>query len=258
MKGHVPKLVLYSCLLGIQIGCASHNVKFVPSIKQVISPTSHAVPLSGSIDESSLLFEKARLPHNTPRQKYELMYMGLTKLTAQLGSSDYVIIGEVYGGGNARANQTTLTNALCKKAATKGGDVVLIFKRDTLVQPYAYTTPGYSTTTATATANDYGNYATAHGTSQTTYTPSQTYSGVIYKPTANGLVFKHVPGMDAVRKRLLSADDRSLAIAMTEIGQIGNNPDLTWDQAQARWEEVINGAIKSASNHEDSANSATR
>lgn len=233
------------CLLlfGLQFGCAGHSVKYVAFVKHRMIPTDHAVSMSGRFVEARVYFEKAQLPHNSPRQKYELMLEGLGKLTAQLGSHDYVLIGEVFGGGNAWANQVTLTQAFCKKAARKGGDVVLIFRRSTVEQPYVYTTPGYSTTNASVSAYGYGNYATAHGTSHTTYTPGQTYAGVLYKPQANGLVFKYVPGVDAERHKLLSADDKSLAKTIIGLEELGNNTRLSWEEAHARWRSLVQAAI---------------
>lgn len=235
-----------SCVLlvGLQVGCAGHSVKYVAFAKHRINPADHAVSMSGGFDEARAYFEQAQLPHNSSRQKYELMLEGLGKLTAQLGSPDYVLIGEVFGGGNAWANQETLAQAFCKKkAARKGGDVVMIFRRATVEQPYVYTTPGHSTTNTNVSAYGYGNYATASGTSHTTYTPGQTYAGVIYKPQANGLVFKHAPGVDAERRKLLSADDESLAKAITYLEDLGNNTKLSWEEARSRRRAVIKAAV---------------
>ncbi len=75
-------------LIGMQVGCAGHNVKYVPFIKQKIAPSERAMPMSGTFDQAKELFEQAQLPHNTPRQKYELILEGLGKLTGQLGSPD--------------------------------------------------------------------------------------------------------------------------------------------------------------------------
>lgn len=171
------------------------------------------------------------------------MLEGFGKLTAQLGSPDYVLIGEVFGGGNAWANQETLAQAFCKKAARKGGDVVMIFRRATVEQSYAYTTPGHSTTNANVSAYGYGNYAAAYGTSHTTYTPGQTYAGVMYKPQANGLVFKHVPRVDGERRKLLSADDESLAKAIAALEELGDNTKLSWEEARSRRRSLIQAAI---------------
>lgn len=142
MKFSVFGCISCLALFGLLPGCAGHNVKYLPFVKQRIPQTTHAVSMTGSFEEAKACFEKSQLPHNSPRKKCELMLEGLEKLTAQLGSHDYVLIGEVFGGGNAWANQATLTEAFCKKAARNGGDVVMVFRRATVEQPYVYTTPG--------------------------------------------------------------------------------------------------------------------
>lgn len=220
-------------------GCAGHNVKYTPYIHCKIPPNEHATAVSGNIEEARPFFERATLPHNGPREKYQVMLDGLGKLTDQLGSPDYVVIGEVFGGGNAWANQATLTEAFCRKAARQGGDVVMIFRRDTFVQPYQYTVPGQSTTNASATAYGNANYATAYGTSHTTYTPSQTYSGVFHKPIANGLVFKHVPGVDAERRAMSKLEDGVLGKAIQELEELGRNKKITWAEARARVKQLV-------------------
>ena len=224
-------------------GCASHRVKYEPFVKSRIPATERAVSVPGSFDEAKALFEKAKLPHNSPRQKYELALEGMDKLTDQLGSDDYVLIGEVFGGGNARANQGTLAKALCRKAARKGGDVVMIVKRTTVEQAYSYTTPGFSTTNASARI--YGNYA--YGTSNTTHILGRTYSGIMYKPRANGLVFKHVPGVDAERRHLLLADDESLSTALGAVERLTNNKKLSWEEAMRQWRQIVKNAVEGES-----------
>lgn len=203
-------VVLFTVVVS-QSGCAGHSVRFSPILRCKIPPTDHATAISGNIDEAKALWEKAALPHNGIRQKYELYIQGCKTLYDQLGSDDYLLIGEVFGGGNAWSNHATLVNAFCRKAARKGGDVVLIFRRGMTHQPYSYTTPGYSTTNVNVSAHGYGNYATGYGTSNTTYFPGQTYSGVYHKPNANGFVFKHLPGAAARREAMMSLNDNALA-----------------------------------------------
>ncbi len=161
-----------------------------------------------------------------------------------------MLIGEVFGGGNAWANQETLKQALCEKAARNGGDVVMIIRRITLQQPYSFTTPGYSTTNANASAYGYGNYATAYGTSHTTYTPSQTYTGVMYKPQANGLVFKYIQGVDVERRHLLQADDESLTSALAALKQLESDKQLSWEELRVRWRAIVQSATGGTSERE--------
>jgi len=247
MKLSVGGSIACIVLVGLQVGCAGHSVKYTSFLELKIARSERAVSILGSFDEAKERFEQAQLPHNTPRQRFELILEGLDKLTDQLGSPDYVVIGEVFGGGNAWANQETLRQELCRKAARNGGDVVMIFKRSTVEQPYSYATPGYSTTNASASAYGNGNSATAYGTSHTTYTPSQTYSGVVYKPQANGLVFKYVQGIGAERRLLQQADDESLSSALTTMQQLGNDKNVSWEDYLARWREIVQSATSQAS-----------
>lgn len=226
-----------------QTGCSgftSHRVKYQPFVKQKIPSTDQAVSMSGSYGEAKALFEKAQLPHNNPRQKYELTLEGIGKLTDQLGSDDYVLIGEVRGGGSSRASQTTLAKAMCKKAAKKGGNVVMIFKQEIVEQAYSYTTPGFSITNINA--NVYGN--TVYGQANTTHIPGQTYSGIHHKPVASGLVFRHVPGVGAERKRLLQADDKHLSKAVPALERLAGNKKLSWEEALRQWQRIISDAVE--------------
>ena len=144
-------------------------------------------------------------------RKIPIVRPGHEETTDQLGSDDYLLIGEVHGRGSAWSNHTKLVNALCRKAARKGGDVVLIYRRGMTHQPYSFSTPGRSTTNLNVSAYSYGDHATAYGTSRTTYYPGQTYSGVYHKPNANGFVFKHLPGISDRRKSMMSLDGDALA-----------------------------------------------
>lgn len=237
-------IVSVTLLALLSSGCAGHSVKFAPYIKWKVPPTEHAVPVTGSIEQWRQLSEKAALPHNTPRDRYLLGLKAFETLTDQLGSTDYVLIGEVFGGGNAWATHATLTSALCKKGARHGGNVVMIFNRQTVEQPYAYSTPGYSTTTSNAYAYGYGNYATAHGTSRTTHLPGRTYVGTMYKPQANAFVFRHVSGAGEHRRSLLNANDDAVATAVSQLETLFANRKLTWDEGRRRSRDIIERAAR--------------
>ncbi len=234
----LAKLITIS-VLWILSGCAGHNVKYIAFVKNKFPPADRAISTSGSYEEAKIFFERALLPHNTTRRKCELRFRALRCLTDQLGSEDYILIGEVFGGGNAYANQATLTKVFCEKAAKNGGNVVMIFRRSTVQQPYSYTLPGYSITNTNASVYNHGNYATGYGSSQTTYTPSQTYSGVHYKPTANGLVFRHIPGAGANRKSLLELDDQSLERVLKYAEAVVQNKKLTWNEARKQIDSFV-------------------
>ena len=228
-----------ACLLLLLAGCAGHSVKFAPILRCKISPTNHATAINGTIDEARALWAKAKLPHVGIREKYDISYRALDTLNEQLGSDEYILIGEVYGGGNARANQATLTEALCRRAAKKGGDVVLVFRRGTTEQQYHYTTPSSSTTSFNASAYDYGDYATVDGTSYTTYYPGQTYSGVFYKPYANGLVLKHDPGVADRRNAIMRLSDSALARLYSLQETLAQERRITLQDFLARIDEAI-------------------
>lgn len=220
-------------------GCSRHNVKYSAYRKNAIAPTASAIAVHGRIDEAKELIEQSRLPHNTVRQSYELERRAWQSVYAQLGSPDYLVIGEVYGGGSARASLATLEAAFCKRAAREGGDVVLIFDAGIEQRPFSYTTPGYAQTNVYATAYQTGNYLHGHATGYTTYTPGQTYSGVLNLPHASGLVFKHVPGIDVKRARMAALDDAALERTLANLVRWGMDKSLTFEEVLQRWDALI-------------------
>lgn len=239
MRPALSVMLLMSSVVLSLSGCALHNVKYNAFSKNRIEAIDYATAVDGSFEEAKGLFEQAQLPHNTPRQRYAVQLRALQTLTSQLGSDDYVLIGEVYGGGNAYANFETLKRAFCKKAARKGGDVVMMFNYGIQERPFVYTTPGYSTTNVYGSAYSYGNYAYGSATARTTYTPGQTYAGVLRFPHGNGLVFKHVPGAQSRRRDLTALSDERLEHALQELEKLGNNKKMTFEEALERSDEII-------------------
>lgn len=221
--------LLCSFLMAIS-GCAMHSVKFVPATSIKVPPTEQATAIHGSIEEARRLWEQAQLPHNTIRDRFELELQAGSALRSQLGSEDYSLIGEVYGGGNAYSNLETLKAAFCKKAAAVGGDVVLIFGTGVENRPFVYSTPGYSTTSMQYSGYDYGTYQSGTATAYTTYTPGQVYSGVMRFPYANGLVFKYVPGAQRRRSQMAALSDTQLEGVLNELKSLYNNESITWDE----------------------------
>lgn len=235
--------VLLFCVAAIlSSGCTLHNIKYQAFAKNPIEPTELATAVDGNFEEAKALFEQAKLPHNTARQRLQIQLRALKTLTSQLGSDEYVLIGEVYGGGNARASLETLKQAFCKKAARKGGDVVMMFNYGIQERPFVYTTPGYSTTNVYGSAYSYGNYAYGSATGHTTYNPGQTYAGVLSFPYGNGLVFKHVPGAERRRRALMALSDEALENALEKLEEIGNNRKITFEEALQRCDEIIAGS----------------
>jgi hypothetical protein len=220
-------------------GCAIHNVKYVALCKFKIEPTNGAVAINGSIDQVKPIIEQANLPHNTARQKLDLMLKAGDLLLFQLGSQNYILLGEVYGGGNAYTNIETLKAELCKTAANKGGDVVLIFNAGIQEKPYIYTTPAYTTTNVYGSAYQSGNYAYGNATGYTTHMPSQTYSGVLRFPYANGLVFKYEPSAKERRIALSALDDDTLSTVLPKLQSMGMDKTLTYNEYLHKCDELI-------------------
>lgn len=237
----VPLSVISALILSGSAGCAVHRVKYKDYIKNRIEPASHATFKYGRIDDYKSLNEQARLPHYTIRERFELSSRAAQALRSQLGDEDYVLIGEVYGGGNARANLDSLINAMCKKAAKKGGDVVLVFNSGVRERPFSFTTPGYSTTRVSGSAYSYGNYTYGNATAYSTHTPGTTYSGVLRLPYASGLVFKHCPGVGRLRQRGTNLDDAKFQRVSEFLGQITGDGDVTMRDAHSQWERLLDG-----------------
>lgn len=228
------------CMLAGLPGCAMHNVTFLPSTAIKAPASAQATVIHGNIDEAVRLMEQARLPHHTLRQRLELETQARRALTAQLGSDDYVILGEIYGAGNAYSDFQTLSAAFSKKAAAAGGDVVLIFRTGVENRPFVFTTPGYANTTMQYSAYSYGNVTHGTATAYTTYTPGQTYTGTMYLPYANGLVFKHVASAADRRRRLAALSDSQLQHVFNELEAL-TKTSITWDDYVTRTDQIISG-----------------
>ena len=75
-----------------------------------------------------------------------------------------------------------------------------------------------------------------------TYAPRQTYRRVRNLPHAKGLVFKHVPRIAAMRKRLAQPDDVTLERALAELERSRTDEAFMFEQVLERWEELIETA----------------
>lgn len=223
-------------------GCAIHNVKYKEFVRSKIPPAEDATSVHGTISGAKELADRAKLPHHTPRERHDLLRQASQLLRSQLGSQDYLLIGEVYGGGNARASIESLKAKFCEKAARHGGHVVLVFRAGIEERPFVYTTPGHSTTNVYGSAYGYGNYAYGSATGYTTHYPGTTYSGVLRLPTANGLVFRHVPGIEAIRQRMDDVDDEALSQIVSSLEAFTQDDSLTLDEVLNRWQSKIDEA----------------
>lgn len=168
--------------------------------------------IEGDLGKFKEYLDKSQLPHLTPKDKFILDLQAKDQLTQQLGSRNYMIIGEVAGAGNAYTSMDDVKKEMAKKVVKEGGEVVLIFRSGLDAQSWSYTTPGYATssTSGTAYATTHGNttYVTGRAHGSTTYTPPQTHSGVNYKPYCQGMVFKYNPTREERIKKILLLDDK--------------------------------------------------
>lgn len=216
-----------------------YEIKYTEFCKNRITPTNRATYVHGSVEEAITLFEQAQLPHNNPRMRFELERRAGRILMMPLASYEYLAIGEVSGGGNAHANLNGLLEAMCKRAALNGGDVILVFNSGIRQRPFSITMPSYAHTTSYGSAYRAGNYVYGRANAHTTYTPGQTVSGVHHLPYANAVVFRHVPGIERKRERLAQLDDHSLKTAMDELNGVLGESALTLDQALGRWNSIV-------------------
>jgi hypothetical protein len=152
------------------------------------------------------LTQKLSLPHLSDSEKAEVAEEIRHTLTRQLGNDDYCVVGEMTARGTAKLSLDDLKQKMAKKAAARGGDIILVYNEGIEERPFVYTVPGSSTTTYNGSANAYrcGNsvYATGQGTAYTTYTPPQTYSGVLHLPYAQAIALAYCPGFDEYSQRI--------------------------------------------------------
>jgi hypothetical protein len=165
------------------------------------SERERAIAKNGTADTFITNAKKAQEPHWTDEERRALWNDGLASLRSQMGSMDYQVIGHVFAKGED-VSMTKLKQAVLKRAAREGGDVVLFFRADHREQQWSYTTPGYATTNVNGSGNAYtyggnGNYYTNYSgqaTAQTTYTPPQTYYGTTVYTAAEGYVLRYEAG----------------------------------------------------------------
>jgi hypothetical protein len=237
----IRRTPVWIALLSGLPGCA-HDVRFNAFVKTQVEPVQSASAVPGSVEEAKALFDQAKLPHINTRNRYEIERRANQALRAQLGSQDYVLLGEVYGRGDARTNLETLKVALSEKAAAKGGNAVLLFQQGVEERQYAYSTPGYARTNVYGSAQRIGNYAYGRATANTTYTPGQTFAGTMYFPHANGLVFRHVAGVEQRRIRGDGLKDAELERVLNGLDALWQDEKLSLAQVLERWDELLDDA----------------
>ncbi|MFQ5411587.1 MAG: hypothetical protein ACE5EC_04795, partial [Phycisphaerae bacterium] len=147
------------------------------------------------------------------------------------------------GWGSAKATMESLRAEFCEDAAEEGGDVVMIINMGIQERPYVFTTPGYATTHVYGSVYDYGYYAYGNTTGYTTYTPGQTFSGILQLPYGSGLVFKFVPGAGRKRQAIASLEEMELVRVLRELKAL-NNDSIPFDEALDRSDTLIAEAQK--------------
>jgi hypothetical protein len=198
------------------VGGCSYNIKYVSFLDPPILPSKEPVRIvSGSLGNIQHLTEMRSLPHITVKEDISLQTEINQEITKQLGSDDYCIIGHMDGRGDTDVDINKLKMEMAKKAGQIGGNVLFVHYEGVREQPFIYSTPGYSTTAYRSNANTYstGNYAQTNiqGIANTSYVPSQTYSGMLYSPFAQAFVLIYSPDFGKYYPRLKNLSEKELA-----------------------------------------------
>ena len=229
------KALLFACLPLLATGCAYHFVDYEPFTKNRMPDAKYTTGIEGRIDEYVRLIERANLPHRTVRERFDLECEAFDVLAAQLGSPDYILLGEICGVGNAVATQQTLREDLCDEASDDGGDVVLFFESGYREGFYSYTMPGYAHTNLYGSAYTSGGYTIGSARGHTTYTPGVTVGGTLQFPYTRGFVFKLVPGISNLRRRMATLNDAALAQLNNELKDMAKKWWLKLDDVHEHW-----------------------
>jgi hypothetical protein len=231
------------CLLLLPVtswfGCSAHDVKYTALIRNKMQPTPRATIVYGSIDESQRLMEQAALPHHPLRHRRNLERQAGQRLTDQLGSPDYLIIGEIHARGSDDSTPESLAAAVARRAAKAGGDVVLVYQSGVEDRPYVHTTPGHAHTTVWSTGHRHGPYRHRRSYAYTTYSPGYTYAGVEHYPFLRGLVFKYAPGVEQIREATYRLDDARLEQVMGQLEILAGDDSISFEEGLARWREQV-------------------
>lgn len=234
-------LTLCALLSCLSAGC-QYSVKYTPIVRAQIEPRPMATSVDGSFEEAKKLLDQAELPHNSVRARWELQRKATTLIRDQLGSDDYLIIGQVFGEGDDTTTAESVKQEMCKRAAQEGGDVVFVIETGAQSMPFAYSTPSYSTTHVSGSAYGYGNYAYGTATARTTHSPGTTFDGVVYYPHASGFVLRHLPGMAAREAAIAALPDAGLGWAVTEIERLIQDRSITFEACLRQIDHVIKEA----------------
>ncbi|MCK5270493.1 MAG: hypothetical protein KAJ46_06900 [Sedimentisphaerales bacterium] len=238
-KAKQTKSIIRICIIIPFLSCGCINIKYMSYIKVQMSPKDRATIVDGELGDTQKLWQKLQLPHQSQRDKYLIIMQILHHFTSQIGSDDYVMIGEICGNGNAYVSLDKVKRAVCKRSAKEGGDLVLICNSGVSSKDYSYTTPGRSTTNIYGTVYGGPGYASGHARGSTIYTPPKTHSGTHYFPYVKGIVLRYVSGIENFRKDVarLNDDEFKKYIEKSEI--IFKTPKITYDEAILQMKKIL-------------------
>jgi hypothetical protein len=189
-------------------GCAIHNVKFTEVIDYPPLTDQQSARVvytrKNMADGVGVMFRKAFMPHLDLAEKNSAACDALIWFCneADIGSYDYKLVGELYGGGNAYTNWGTMERHLSERAAKEGGDLCVIYNQGA----GTVTLPGYSSTTVSRHGR--GSWGAT-----TFYSPPRN----VQVPIVNALVLRYVKDYDReFRQRFakLSSDELGEALKL--------------------------------------------
>lgn len=189
-KPLVVSLLAVACALP---GCHT-NVKYVPLTKWQLSPRKVCGYRDSDFDISRMMSLQA--PSLTAHQRVSRSYDCEREMLGDLGD-DYYIIGAI--GAASTRGQLAAKAAACKKAARRGGDIIVWLDRQDDRKLGQVTN-----TVGSGRAYAYGGSAYAFGSSTSV---SQQFA----IDSSMGLVFRYHPEVDAMREALLGLSEERLA-----------------------------------------------
>lgn len=218
-------------------GC--YNIKYSPFCQAIPQPTEFAIAIEGNLGNAEAIAQKIDLPHNSMRDKLSLAFEFEDHFLTQLNSRDYDILGVIRGGGGGHHNLAGLKKMMLRRAAKKGGDVVLFYNSGHVARDYSYSTPGYATTDIYGSVYGGHGYSYGYGTAQTTYTPSQTYSGTDYYPYTTGMVLKYAPEAEITRQKTRALSEAALTLYIAEIKKLCAESQITYEEVDMRLLQLL-------------------
>ncbi|MFO0840018.1 MAG: hypothetical protein U1D55_16040 [Phycisphaerae bacterium] len=217
-----------------------YSIEYRPIIANSFVPRSRAAMVEGSIEAARAIAERSRMPNSLARDRFELERRAELVLGEQLGGPDYVLIGEVAGGGDDQLSLAALKSALARRAADEGGDVVLVYDSGLREDSdSAARAPAAPSRGARPTADRRGTRGISP--TETAWPTAQAAAGPQpgRMPYAAGMVFRLTPGYDARRARMESLSDMALESLLTRLDQLWQSPELSYEETYSRWGQLM-------------------